>query len=338
MASLPGRPRTGETLSLNMRLLSHHELAGFGGIGEGIGLQLARDGRRILWLAHESAPKNFSALDVTDPREPKLVVQTDLPHARVRSNSLDVVGDTLVVAYQTQQTGLKPAGFDVFDVSRPEAPRHVSHFDASGPHSRGVHALWFVDGETVHMASGAPDFEPTHPYDDQFYRIVDLRNPSRPEEVGRWWYPGTRKGDAAPPPQRLAAKFDTGFRAHNTNVFPERPDRAYVGYIDGGAVILDLTDRSRPQAVSIWRYSPPFNGFCHTVLPLFESKLLIVSDECVQDDGRDWPKLVRVVDARVETNLVPIATFPPLPFEPWARRRRCSRRRRGRGARGRRWC
>ena len=72
--------------------------------------------------------------------------------------------------------------------------------------------------------------------------------------------------------------------------------------------------------MTIWRYSPPFNGMCHTVLPLFESNLLIVADECVFDDGADWPKLVRVVDARLETNLVPISTFPQPPYESFAHR------------------
>ena len=320
-ATLPGSgSRPEQTLALNMRLLAHHELQGFGGIGEGMGMQITRDRRRILWLAHESAPKNFTAVDVTDPRAPKVVVQTELPHAKVRSNSLDIVGDTMIVAYQTKEVGMKPAGFDVFDIGKPETPRLVSHFDASGPHSRGVHAVWFVDGEFVHMAGGAADFTPTHPGDDQFYRIIDVRKPSRPVEAGRWWYPGTRAGDSAPPPQRMEPKFDTGFRAHNTNVFPQRPDRAYIGYIDGGAVILDIADKAHPKLVSLWRYSPPFNGFCHTVLPLFDRGLLIVSDECVRDDGLDWPKLVRVVDARVETNLVPIATFPPAPYAAFAHR------------------
>src|ERR1700681_4118260 len=210
--------RNDQTLSLNMRLLAHHELQGFGGMGEGMAMQLARDGRRILWLAHESAPKNFTGVDVTDPRAPRVVVQTELPHARVRSNSLDVVGDVMAVAYQTQSVGLAPAGFDLFDISVPEQPKLISHFDASGPHSRGVHALWFVDGEFVHMASGAADFQPRHPNDDQFYLIVDVRDLSRPVEVGRWWLPGTREGDDAPPPQRLDPKFDAGFRAPHTNV------------------------------------------------------------------------------------------------------------------------
>src|SRR5262252_8298716 len=102
--------RADQTLSLNMKLLAQHELEGHGGIGEGMALQLTRDGRRILWLAHESAPKNFSGVDVTDPRAPRLVVQTELPHAKVRSNSLDLVGDILAVAYQTSTVGLTPAG------------------------------------------------------------------------------------------------------------------------------------------------------------------------------------------------------------------------------------
>jgi hypothetical protein len=30
---------------------------------------------------------------------------------------------------------------ELFDVSRPEAPRSIAFFDASGPRSRGVHQL-----------------------------------------------------------------------------------------------------------------------------------------------------------------------------------------------------
>ena len=312
--------RADQTLSLNMKLLAHHELAGHGGLGEGISMQLTGDGRRILWLAHEAAPKNFSGVDVTDPRNPKLIVQTDLPHMKLRSNSLDVVGNIMAVAYQASAVGIKPAGVDLFDVSVPEQPKLISHFDCSGPHSRGVHALWFVDGKTIHMSAGASDFIPRNPLDDQFYRILDVSDPARPVEAGRWWYPGTREGDEAPPPARLAPQFDMGFRTHNTNVFPERPDRAYVGYIDGGALVLDISDMGKIKVVSRWNHSPPFNGFTHTVLPLFDRKLWVVSDECVQDNGADWPKLVWMIDARDEANPVPIGTFPAPPFEAFAKR------------------
>jgi len=295
---------------LNMKLLSHHALNGFGGMGEGMAMQLAKGGRRVLWLAHESAPKNFTAVDVTDPRAPKVVVQTDLPHAQMRSNSLEVAGDLMAVAYQVSKLGLKPAGFELFDVSQPERPRSVSFFDASGPRSRGCHQLWFVDGKTVHMACADPELQPRNPKDDQVYRIVDVANPAKPQAVGRWHLPGTMEGDDAPPPQRLPANFDAGFRAHNTNVYPERPDRCYLGYIDGGIMVLDISQPSRPKLVSRWTNSPPYNGFNHTVVPLFERGLLVVSDESVRDNAGDWPKLVWLLDARDERHLVSISTLP----------------------------
>ena len=301
----------------NMRLLAHHDLHGFGNCGEGMAIQIARDGRRILWLAHESAPKNVTAVDVTDPRKPAVIFQSDLPHAEMRSNSLDVVGDLLVVAYQTSRPGLTPAGFEILDVTDPTRPRTVTMFDASGPSSRGVHHLWFVDGSYVHLSGGAADYTPRNRKDDQCYRIVDVRDPVRPHEVGRWWLPGTRDGDADPPPTRHPA-FDTGFRAHNTNVYPRRPDRAYIGYIDGGTIVLDISNMGSPRLISRWDYHPPFPGFTHTVLPLFDRDLLVVSDEAIADAGADWPKLVWVLDARDETNLVPISTCPLPPLADFA--------------------
>jgi hypothetical protein len=299
-----------QPLSRNMTLLAQHTMNGHGGMGEGMAMQLTKDGRRVLWLAHESAPKNFTAVDVTEPRAPKVLVQTDLPHAQMRSNSLEVSGDLMAVAYQVSQYGLKPAGFELFDISVPERPRSISFFDASGPHSRGCHVLWFVDGETVHMACADPDLKPRNPKDDQIYRIVDVRNPSKPTALGGWHLPGTMEGDSEPPPARLVPKFDGGFRAHNTNVYPERPDRCYLGYLDGGIMVMDIADPAHPKLISRWSNSPPYNGFSHTVLPLFDRELLVVTDESIKDDGADWPKLAWLLDVRDERNPVSIATLP----------------------------
>ena len=306
-------------LHLNMRLLAQHDLGGYGGLGEGMSIQLLPGGRRLLWLAHESAPKNFTAVDVTDPRAPKVVVQTDLPHAAMRSNSLEISGDLMAVAYQVSKPGLAPAGFELFDISKPEQPRSISRFDASGPTSRGAHALWFVDGKTVHMTCSDPELTPRNPKDDQVYRIVDVSNPSKPEAIGRWHLPGTMEGDDAPPPSRLPAEFDSGFRAHNTNVYPDRPDRCYLGYLDAGAFVMDISDLTRPKPISQFRNSPPFKGFTHTALPLFGRNLLVVSDETVMDNAADWPKLVWLVDATDETNLVSIATLPAPPVDVFKR-------------------
>ena len=295
--------------SKNMKLIAQNTLVGFGGMGEGMSMQVAGDGRRILWLAHESAPKNFTGVDVSDPNNPEVVVQTELPHMDMRSNSLEVTGDIMAVAYQTKGKNMQPAGVELFDLSSPEDPKSISFFDCSGEHSRGVHQLWFADGEYVHFAGGSDDFVPTNPLDDQFYRCLDVRNPAKPVEVGRWWYPGTREGDNVPPPPRHP-QMDSGFRAHNTNVYPERPDRLYLCYIDGGTFIMDIADKANPQVVGSWNPHPPYPGFAHTALPLFGRDIMIVTDESIRDDAADWPKLAWVVDIRKEDNMVPIGTLP----------------------------
>src|SRR6059058_6020901 len=137
-----GRTNDG-SLTWNFKLLGHHTLDGFGGMGEGMSMQRAKDGRRILWLAHESAPKNYTAVDVSDPKAPKIVARADLPQSHMRSNSLETVGDVMAIAYQTQKPGLQPAGFELFDISVPETPKRIAFVDQSGPTSRGVHQLWF---------------------------------------------------------------------------------------------------------------------------------------------------------------------------------------------------
>ena len=47
-----------------------------------------------------------------------------------------------------------------------------------------------------------------------------------------------------------AAPLDKGYRAHNTNVYPQRPDRCYLAYIDGGMFVLDISDKANPKKIS----------------------------------------------------------------------------------------
>ena len=59
--------------------------------GEGFALKQLSNGQRVLFVAHESGPKDFSVVDVTEPSEPKVILQTDIPDDRIRSNSLALV-------------------------------------------------------------------------------------------------------------------------------------------------------------------------------------------------------------------------------------------------------
>ena len=292
----------------NMRLISHDGLKGFGNIGEGMALQQLSNGRRIMWLAHESV-KDFTGVDVTDPSQPRVIVQTNLPHTEARSNSLATVGDIMYVSYQTARPGLEPAGMGIYDISNPESPKRIGTFDASGPNSRGAHCLWCVDGHYAHLASGTSDSRPRNLQDGQFYVIVDVSDPTMPTEAGRWWIPGTMEDDPDPAPERHP-QIDMGFGLHNANIYPRRPDRAYCAFKDGGVVILDISDVAHPRQVSRLDYHPPLPGFTHTVVPLFDRELMIVTEEAIRAKGEDWPKLVWVMDMRVETNPIMLGSLP----------------------------
>jgi hypothetical protein len=296
----------------NMRIIGRSDLNGAGKGGEGLALTQYPGGRRVLFLAHESAPMCFSEIDVTQPSAPKVIKQVPVEADFVRCNSLALAGNTLVVAHQTEKAGEPHAGLDIYDVSDPMQPRKLSHFDTSGPHSRGVHYVWFADGRYAYLSTGARDFTPRNPKDDQFLMIVDLKDPRQPREIGRWWLPGTRRGDAAAAPARVAG-FDSGIRMHSLTIPKDRPDRAYIGWIDGGWVILDISDKRHPKAIMRRAWQSLDEGFAHTVVAIPSRGIAIQSEEAIKFKCADWPKRNWVWDIRDERHPYPLAPFPPVP-------------------------
>jgi len=293
-----------------MQLIGHSNLNGAGKGGEGLALHQYPDGRRVLFLAHESAPMCFSVVDVTKPEDPTVITQVPVEAPYVRCNSLGLSGTTVAVAHQTEKVGQDYAGMDVYDVADPVHPKKLSHFDTSGPHSRGVHYLWFADGDYAYLSIGAKDFVPRNKNDDQFLMIVDMHDAAHPKEAGRWWLPGTRDGDAEPPPPRVQP-FDTGIRMHSPALSADRPDRVYIGWIDGGLVILDIADRAHPKLVAHVSWQSLGNGFAHTLLPLPSRNLLIQSEEATAANCKDWPKRDWVWDMSNEKAPIPLAALPP---------------------------
>jgi hypothetical protein len=303
----------------NMRLIGHNDLGGRGNVGEGFGEVKTPSGGRILYIAHEDGPTCLSVVDVTRPRHPKLLRQIDVPDANTRCNSLDVSGNLLVVANEVTQAGLPNAGLRIYDISDPVTPHEIGFFDASGPYSRGAHYVWMDDGRYAYLSTGMPDFQPKRlgvgapvpglSVDDQIPVIVDLADPRNPKEVGRWWYPGTRVGDPEPltPPNPI---LDVGCRAHNVDVFASRPDRAYIGYIDCGLVVLDISDKAHPRLLATYDDSPPSTGMSHTLMPILGGRYLLQVHEALLDACADAPKEMDIWKNRPESELQKVSTVP----------------------------
>jgi hypothetical protein len=329
----------------NITVLSYNDLNGKGDGGEAMAIQKRSDGSRILYIPHRGDVNCLSVVDITHPEKPVVLNQLPSPApGSTRCDELGLVGNVLVVADQGSGSGPSVVNhnvptdirqksksgmwvLDVSDLDRVKKAKSMqdiafSFFNTGGPHSVGIHALWFTDGQFVHLSSGVPDDDPIFDQDDQMYVVVDVRDPKNPHEVGRWWFPGTQKSDACLPgckPKRLVTSYGGAFRPHEVYVAKDRPDRVYMGYLDGGVIILDISGledvrtgkatKFTPKLVSHLNLNPPDLGFTHTALPMVSRNLMVVNSEGDMCSAKG-PRPMYLVDIREETNPIIIGTFP----------------------------
>jgi hypothetical protein len=271
----------------NLRLIGYHDLAGYGD-----GFRIDKKGD-FLFVAHLNR-KAFSVLNVANPARPELVHQEPLP-PNTHSHKVQIAGDLLIINNeQIGNQGPFDPGIRLFDVKNPAAPREIGFFRTAG---RGVHRFWFADGRYAYLPTEMDG------YTWRIMQIVDVADPTRPAEVGRWWVPGTWAAGGETPTWPAGDEYGV----HGPVV---AGDRAYVGLWDAGWAIVDVADKAKPRTVSLMNWHPPYGGHTHTALPLPRRKLVVVTDESTADYCREGQKLIWVVDVREETRPVPIATFP----------------------------
>ncbi|MBI2541059.1 MAG: hypothetical protein HYW04_14900 [Deltaproteobacteria bacterium] len=247
------------------------------------------------YVGHMDPPYGTSIINVRDPKHPKLVSRLEVPEG-IHSHKVRVSGDVMLVNYE-RYAGNKEAqgGLKIFDISKKAAPREIAFFKAAG---RGVHRFTF-DGRYAYIS---PEMEG---YAGNIVMILDLKDPTKPEEVGRWWAPGQWLGGGESPAWEG--------RAHRCHHPMRKGDRLYVSYWHGGLVILDISDMSRPKMVSQLDWSPPFPAPTHTTLPIpwkiMDRDILVVTDEEAQKLQPQPQAFFWVVDITEETRPTPIATF-----------------------------
>jgi hypothetical protein len=253
------------------------------------------------YVGHIDPPFGTSIVDVKELKHPKLVTQLEVPEG-IHSHKVRVGGDVMLVNYERYRTKNEPqGGLKVFDISDRSKPREIAFFKTAG---KGVHRFTF-DGRYAY-------FSPTmEGYVGNIAMILDLKDPTRPEEVGRWWMPGQRTGGGETPSWHA-----TAHRCHHPI---RRGDRLYISYWHGGFAIVDISDMSKPKTVSMLDWSPPYPCPTHTTLPLahkiMDRDFMIVTDEEVGDKLTPTPNaFLWVVDITEETRPTPVATFM-IPFD-----------------------
>lgn len=184
------------------------------------------------------------------------------------------------------------AGMRVYDISDPANPRAIGFMEVEG---LGLHRIWWTGGRYAYASALLDGFT------DHVLIVIDMAEPSRPREVGRWWIPGMHAAGGETP------GWTGRWALHHAIV---TDDIAYGAWRDGGLTILDMKDKTAPKLITHRNWCPPYGGGTHSALPLHDRNLLIVADEAVMNIDQEQMKRTWVFDIREKANPVSIATLP----------------------------
>jgi len=273
---------------VKLNFLSQSTLNGY---GETFQLEVYKG---FLYVGHANANKGVTIVDVRNPKKPKVCGELKA-YVDTKCSKVQVAGDLLMVNYEKLGDNPQRVGIAVFDLSNPMTPGEISYYHIG---NKGVHRMWYTGvDQYAYLSAVPPGFR------ERMLVILDMKNPEKPEEVGKWWYPGLwEAGGEIPQWSPVIKPF-----LHHPVILG---NRAYLGLWGGGMFILDITDRSKPKEISRLEWAPHEGDCTHTVLPLPDRDLLIVTDESIKDRCQEPPKRVRIVDASDEKNPKVIAKFP----------------------------
>jgi hypothetical protein len=212
------------------------------------------------YRSREACPATgVRVIDLREPRRPRVVgrfgsVEGTWSEKTIvkRVSTAGFTGDLAVTSLQAC-SGSAFRGFGLYDVTNPSRPRELARVRTE---PRGSHEIWLgtAGGRAfVYTAIIRSEILSSPDYDERAntastpgepdFRIYDVSEPTRPEQVGGWgaWktlgihpYDGIGTG-------RLAANF-----VHSVMTNPAGT-RAYLSYWDLGTVILDITRPERPR-------------------------------------------------------------------------------------------
>lgn len=320
----------------NLEVLSYCEMDGTCGMFQ---MQLYRTeaGRYLLYGACFAAGPNGVGImisDVTDPKNPVFIKKwlpfdideyptTSIPKLQIAEDKLifaltSGAGPAVLVGDRAKMKSLQ--GIMICDLKKdPENPEILGYWDCGVPYSMGVHRFMYNGGDYVHLSSEADEME------GLIYRIVSIKDPANPVEVGRWWaphqyiygVPGREVDHSAP---HVPDFMDKGWLHGPPFVVG---DKVYAGYCGDGLYVLDISDITRPKALGQLKFMPAFSSRLagartHTALPLPGRDLVVVTNEGERygfiKDGvvkeAQAMNNLHMVDVSDPTHPVMIAQFP----------------------------
>jgi hypothetical protein len=279
-------------LARNVRRLGHLDLAGAG--------QVTISGNHA-YVGHIPNKDHLgtSIIDISDPRNPRVVATVTLDDPASHSHKVRVVGDVMIVNHErnmtpvgrraeqlpgvrrelaaalrreptraetaeklnvteadivkieeAEQAGYHNGGFKIYDVSNPTQPKPI-HYQKTG--GIGVHRF-DMDERYAYISTEMDGFV------GNILVIYDIRDPSRPAEVSRWWMQGQHIAGGETP-----AWSGKRHRLHHALRFG---NEMWASCWHGGFSVVDIADIAKPRTLGAYNYHPLFPEPTHTVMPV----------------------------------------------------------------------
>src|SRR6202171_3251451 len=216
----------------------------------------------------------WTILDVTDAANPKFVKFVPGPD-NTNTIQMEFHDDIMITAVQRKPPNWggdpnKPfeEGVLIWDISDPVNWKQLSHWKTG---ATGTHRDGYPGGKYANLAANMPG------YRGQILVFLDISDPAHPKEAGRFWLPGQKEGEPAPP-QPISF--------HGPAIIDG--NKAYLGY-GYSVVTLDLSYIAKPKMLGRLDVSPPFKGGGQSVhdVSLFPGKQLLFAH--AEGSGGDTP-------------------------------------------------
>lgn len=258
--------------SANIRHFSRMELPGGG--------QIVIKGSTA-YVGHQVGPEGTTILDISDPRKPKVLSQIMTQHPWSHTHKVRVAGDIMVVNSEREPgkgnaREYEEGGFRIYDVKDPTNPKLITFHRT---HGKGVHRF-DMDENYAYLSTEMEG------YVGNILVIYDIRNPSKPVEVGRWCMENQHvaNGDT-PHPKGTEHRLHHAMRTGNL---------MFAGCWMSGVSIIDVSDITKPKTLSRYQYNPPHTEPSHTFLGLSHTiggrKIAVSTEEERHTRGPDHGK------------------------------------------------
>jgi len=216
--------------------------------------QITNEGN-YAYLGYMYGPEGTSILDISDPRNPKVLSTLMHDNPQTHSHKVRVNGDIMVVnSEQRPQHGVRKepnfdeGGFKIYDISDRTNPKLITFQKTGG---KGVHRF-DMDDKYAYISTEMDGFI------GHMLMIYDISDPTKVEEVSRWWMPGQNSA-AGEEPSPLGAE-------HRLHHGLRHGDQLYAGLWGSGFAIIDIADIKNPKTLSTYDPHPEAAEPSHTLM------------------------------------------------------------------------